>query len=43
MNLYYSLLDTGIEIRTGSIKDNSYTDETKTTGLTKRLGEVDYT
>ena len=47
MNLYFSLLDTGIEIRTGfrtgSKETIVNTDETNSTGLTKRLGEVDYT
>ena len=43
MNLYFSLLDTGIEQVTGSIKTIVNTDETNLTELTKRLGEVDYT
>ena len=47
MNVYYPLLDTGIEqitgFRTGSIKTIVNTNETNSTGLTKRLGEVDYT
>ena len=34
-------VETGFE--TGSNKDNSKIDETNITGLTKRLGEVDYT
>ena len=32
-----------IGVETGSNKDNSKIDETNITGLTKRLGEVDYT
>ena len=47
MNVYYPLLDTGIEqvtgIGTGSIKTIVNTNETNATKLTKRLGEVDYT
>ena len=41
MNIYYPLLNMGIE--TGSIKTIVNSDETNITGLTKRLGEVDYT
>ena len=37
----FAISDIGIE--TGSNKDNSKIDETNITGLTKRLGEVDYT
>ena len=47
MNIYYPLLNMGIEFRTGfrtGSKDTIVnTDETNTTELTKRLGEVDYT
>ena len=43
MNVYYPLLNTGIEQVTGSKDTIVNTDETNTTELTKRLGEVDYT
>ena len=43
MNLYFPLLNMGIALGTGSIKTIVRTIETSVTGLTKRLGEVDYT
>ena len=43
MNIYYPLLNMGIEFRTGSKETIVNTNETNLTELTKRLGEVDYT
>ena len=43
MNVYFPLLDTGIEQVTGSGETKVNPDETNNTKLTKRLGEVDYT
>ena len=43
INVYYSLLDIGIEFRTGSKETIVNTNETNLTELTQRWGEVDYT